>query len=307
MTKLIYKYFGPNLADIALSDNGATLKFSLPKDFNDPYELFLTVDFKADPGALACYQEAIGSLPQLPTTCFSNSPAISPMWAHYGLNVTGFVVEFNEDRLREHLPEAQFGDLIYRDAADDGLTEILFRVHMIKKPRYTYLLQKGVFHAAYYTKTSAWSYELERRMIVEESDVRASSNLLLLDISLDCVTAIIAGARTDPDLVAALKQRAHNFGCFFYQMNIGKTHIEPFFLGEGRVPQVFNGEAIVPAANSCATCNEPLESDLERCSWCQITDEHRIEAAVGNPYRILADFGKLDDYIKSMDKTGDKP
>jgi len=307
MTKLIYKYFGLSLADIALSDSGATLKFSLPKDFNDPYELFLTVDFKAEPGALACYQEVIGSLPQLPTTCFSSSPVISPMWAHYGLNVTGFVVEFNEDRLREHFPEAQFGDLTYRDAADDGLTEMLYRVHMIKKPRYTYLLQRGVFHAAYYTKTSTWSYELERRMIVEESDVRASSSLLLLDIPLDCVTAIIAGARTDPALVDALKQRAHNFGCVFYQINIGTTHVEPFFRGEDRAPHVFNGEAIVPAANSCAKCNEPLESDLERCSWCQITDEHRIEAAAGNPYRMLAGIGKLDDYIKSMDETGDKP
>lgn len=306
MTKLIYKYFGPGLAEIALSDNGATLKCSLPKDFNDPYELFLTVNFNADPGALACYQEAIGSIPQLPTTCFSSSPAISPMWAHYGLNVTGFVVEFNEDLLKKHFPEARFDDVSYRDAADDGLTEMLYRVHVIKKPRYTYFLQGGVFHAAYYTKTSAWAYEVERRMVADGKDVRNASGLLLLDVPASYVTAIIAGARAEPDLVAALQQRAASFGCAFFQMQIGRTHIAPFFRDLAGAPNVFDGEKIVPAENSCKSCKEPLDAGKERCSWCQITNEHRLEAAVGNPYRILDHFGGLDDYIKSMNDITEK-
>ncbi|HKR75503.1 MAG TPA: DUF2971 domain-containing protein [Rhodanobacter sp.] len=306
MPKLIYKYFGPSLAEIALSDDGATLKCSLPKDFNDPYELFLTVDFKADPGALACYQEAIGSIPQLPTTCFSNSPAISPMWAHYGLNVTGFAVAFNEDLLKEHFPEAQFGDVSYQDKANDGLTEMLYRVHVIKKPRYTYFLQGGVFHAAYYTKTSAWAYEVERRMVAAETDVRVASDLLLLDVPASCVTAIIAGARADPMLVAALEQRATNFGCAFYRMQIGRTHIEPFFRNASGAPHVFDGARIVPAANICKACKEPLDVGKETCSWCQITDEHRLEAAAGNPYRILDRIGELDNYIKSMDGITEK-
>ena len=306
MSKLIYKYFGPSLADIALSENGATLKFSLPKDFNDPYELFLTVDFKSDPGALACYQEVIGEIPQLPTTCFSNSPAISPMWAHYGLNVTGFVVEFNEELLTEAFPDAQFGDLTYRDAADDALTEMLYRVHVIRKPRYTYFLQGGVFHAAYYTKTSAWAYELERRMIVRGKDVRTSANLLLLDVPASCVTAIIAGARAAPNLVDALKKRAVDFGCDFYQMQIGKTQIDPFFLNADGITHIFKGGSIVPADNSCEKCNEPIEADQERCSWCMITEEHRIEAAAGNAYRILDRMGALNGYIESMNEITEK-
>lgn len=302
MTKLIYKYLGPDLAEVALSNNGATLKCSLPKDFNDPYELFLTVDFNAAPGALACYQEAIGSIPQLPTTCFSSSPAISPMWAHYGLNVTGFVVEFNEDLLKKQFPEARFDDVSYRDAADDSLTEMLYRVHVIKKPRYTYFLRSGVFHAAYYTKTSSWAYEVERRMLADEKDVRNASDLLLLDVPANCVTAIIAGARAAPDLVFALQQRAASLGCAFFQMQIGRTHVEPFFRDIAGVPHVFDGEKISPAANSCETCKEPLDLGIEMCSWCQITDEHRLEAAVSNPYRILDHYGGLGDYIESMNE-----
>ncbi|GGY26290.1 hypothetical protein GCM10008098_19080 [Rhodanobacter panaciterrae] len=306
MTKHIYKYFSPSLANIALSENGATLKCSLPKDFNDPYELFLTVDFNSDPGALACYQEAIGSIPQLPTTCFSNSPAVSPMWAHYGSNVTGFAVEFDEDLLKEHFPGSQFGDVAYRDEADEGLTEMLYRVHVIKKPRYTYFLQGGVFHAAYFTKTGAWSYESERRMVADETEVRASSELLLLDVPEDCITAIIAGARTNPELVTELQQRATSYSCNFFQMRIGRTQTAPYFLDASGTPYVFNGETIVPAANTCESCKEPLDAGRSKCSWCQISDEHRLEAAMGNPYILLDRVGQLDSYIQSMNDITEK-
>lgn len=302
MAKHIYKYFGPDIVDIALSEHGITLKFSLPKDFNDPYELFLTVDHKSDPGALAAYQEVIGTLPQLPTTCFSCSPAITPMWAHYGQNISGFVVEFNEEHLKEYRPDAQFGDLTYRDSANDGLTDILYRAHHIKKPRYTYLLERGVFLTAYFTKSTAWSYERERRMIVDEKAVRNASGLLLLDVPIKCVTAIIAGARTDKELVTKLKAWSDSFGCEFYQMQIGKTHIEPFFTNEAGNPHVFTGEAIVPAESSCSKCYEPIDTNNKMCSWCQITNKHRHQAAVDNPYRILQRHGMLEDYVKSMDQ-----
>ena len=37
-----------------------TLKCSLPRNFNDPYELFLTVNFREKPEALAFYTDVIG-------------------------------------------------------------------------------------------------------------------------------------------------------------------------------------------------------------------------------------------------------
>lgn len=301
MAKYIYKYFGPSLASIALSDGGATLKCSLPKDFNDPYELFLTVDFSSDAGALACYQEAIGTIPQLPTTCFSNSPAVSPMWAHYGQNISGFAIEFDEDELKDKFLESRFNDVRYQDEASEGLTDMLHRVHVIGKPRYTYFLQGGVFHAAYFTKTTAWSYEMERRMLADKSEVRADNDLLLLDVPSTCITAIIAGARSSSALEEQLRKRAKDFGCRFFKMQIGKTTISPYFLDASGEPHVFNGESIVPAEHSCESCNEPLKSNDSRCSWCQINDEHRLEAAIRNPYRMLARINHLEEYIKSMD------
>jgi hypothetical protein len=65
MSKKIYEYVGPEHVDRVLhSSNVVTLKCSLPKEFNDPYELFLTIDFNEEPDALAYYADAIGELPE---------------------------------------------------------------------------------------------------------------------------------------------------------------------------------------------------------------------------------------------------
>ncbi|MDQ1091195.1 hypothetical protein QE400_000608 [Xanthomonas sacchari] len=297
----IYKYFGPQVSDLVFSDVGAALKCSLPKNFNDPYELFLTVDFSSDPSALACYQELIGRIPQLPTTCFSVSPAVSPMWAHYGLNASGFVVEFDENELIDLFPESKFDDVRYQDKADDGLTEMLYRAHVIGKPRYTYFLQSGTFYAAYFTKATCWSYEMERRMVADMAEVRVSNDLLLLEVPKSCITSIIAGAKSCEDLKNSLKARADSFDCAFYNMQIGRTTITPYFLDGYGATCIFNGDEIVLAQCSCESCREPIPEGNEKCSWCQITDEHRYEAAIRNPYRMLDRIGHLDSYIKSMD------
>lgn len=302
MTKKIYKYFGPDLSNVALSADGAVLKCSLPKDFNDPYELFLTVDFSSDASALACYQEAIGSIPQLPTTCFSNSPAVSPMWAHYGKNVSGFVLEIDEDELKEAFPESRLDDVRYQDEADDGLTDMLHRAHVIGKPRYTYFLQGGTFNAAYFTKASCWSYEVERRMIAAESEVRNAGELLLLDVPMNCITAIIAGSRADDKLAKDLAAHAGRFGCSFFRMQIGRTTISPYFLDTDDTTFTFDGERLIPAEHSCETCKEPCPQANPKCSWCQITDEQRYEAAIRNPYRMLDRVGRLDSYLESMNR-----
>ena len=45
--KKIYKYISPDILELIFSKKDyCGLKFSYPKDYNDPYELFLTIDFK---------------------------------------------------------------------------------------------------------------------------------------------------------------------------------------------------------------------------------------------------------------------
>lgn len=302
MQKNIYKYFGPSLAPLVLKDDGATLKFTRPKDFNDPYELFLTIDYSVEASALAAYQELVGRIPQLPTSCFSSSPAIPPMWAHYGLNGTGFAVEFEEDAIEGEFQTSSFGDVSYQDQADEGLTEMLYRAHVIGKPRYTYFLQSGVMHAAYFTKATCWSYELERRMVLRDyAEDAGDDQLILIDVPKHCVRSIIAGPASSKELQDLLKERATTLGCRYLKANIGKSSIKPFFVDEDGVPHFFDGEKITDATNSCESCSEPLDDGPEKCSWCQITEDHRREAAMRNPYRIIQMYGGLEDYIKSMD------
>ena len=111
----VYKYFSDNLLPIAFSKPGyCGLKCSLPKDYNDPYELFLRADLKVGPEGLATYKDIIQTLPQFQTACFSKSPVVSPMWAHYANNHTGFVLEFDADFLLQTFQEASLRDVTYR-------------------------------------------------------------------------------------------------------------------------------------------------------------------------------------------------
>lgn len=204
MAKKIYKYLSPNpIEKVFYCADSTALKCSLPKDFNDPYELFLTIDFNQRAEALAFYADAIGELPQLPTTCFSRSPTVVPMWAHYAKNQQGFVIEFCEDRLTKAFPKSRLGDVRYLDAPKDDLVEILYRAYEIGKPRYTYMLQGGVFNAAYFTKASCWNYEQECRLVLHEADTRKLGLLTLTDVTNECIAGIVCGPR------ASKKTKAH--------------------------------------------------------------------------------------------------
>lgn len=303
MSKNLYKYAGPsNFEKIFEDEESVTLKCSYPKDFNDPYELFLTVDFNEDPDDLAFYAEAVGEIPQLPTTCFSRSPAVVPMWAHYAQNLEGFVIEFDEAKFAEAMPDSKFGDITYQDSAHEGLQGMLLKASRIGKGRYVYMLRGGVKSAAYFTKASCWSYEQERRMVATEDEVRTSGPIMLIDVPSDCVKSLICGPRASADLKAAIKAKAEEFGCNYYQIRIGRTTANPFFVDALERPHVFNGMDIEPSAQHCSSCSEPLPTKQKACSWCQIDESHQRAAAGRNPFRMYANLGLLDNYIEGMDE-----
>lgn len=306
-SKKIYKYIGPeHFEKVFYLSDAVTLKCSLPKEFNDPYELFLTIDFNERPDALAYYADAIGELPQFPTTCFSRSPAVIPMWAHYAQDHQGFAVEFSEEQLAKTFPEGNFGDVTYSDTPREGLSDMLHRAYEIGKPRYTYFLRRGVFHAAYFTKTSCWNYEQERRMIVSESDIRKVGPLSLLDVPKDCITSIICGPRASEQMKLALIKKAEEIECQYFELRIGKSSATPYFVDTDGHPFLFDLAEIAPNHQHCEACNEPIAMAAEQCSWCQIDDELRHHVASRNPFRILDHFGLLESYIAGADAVGGK-
>ncbi|WP_456284533.1 DUF2971 domain-containing protein [Microbacterium sp. JZ101] len=307
MVRKLYKYLGRELAGIALTHDGATLKFSLPKDFNDPFELFLTVDRNSPPETLAFYEEAIGEIEDMPTTCFSSHPDVVPMWAHYGQNGQGFVIEVDEDVLRAELrDDSVIQDVIYRDSATDELAGLLTRAQYRQKPRDIYFLRNAVYNAAYFTKATCWSYEKERRLVLNDA-----TKLLQLDgysvlpIPRQCVTAVILGSNVDAGTESKLRAYAAGIGCNVYKCRIGRSSITPFFTNSDGSTYVFADGAISEAENFCQSCGEPLEEG-NSCSWCRIQEADRYLAAESNPWRLIASAGLLQDYINSMNSVGKK-
>jgi hypothetical protein len=212
----------------------------------------------------------------------------------------------SEETLVKAFPESSFGDVTYSDTPRDELSDMLYRAYEIGKPRYTYFLQRGVFHAAYFTKTSCWSYEQERRMIVSESDTHKAGPLSLLDVPGDCVTSIICGPRASEQMKQALIKKAKEIECRYFELRIGKSSATPYFDDVDEQPFLFDQTEIAPSYQHCEACKEPIAVAAEQCSWCQIDDEIRQHVASRNPFRILDRLGLLESYIAGADAVGGK-
>jgi Protein of unknown function (DUF2971) len=307
MAALLYKYTGASyLSRVFERRNYVTLKCSLPKDFNDPYELFLTVDYRERPDVLAFYADLIGTLPQLPVTCFSRSPAIVPMWAHYAENSTGVVLAFDDRALSAAFPESGFGDINYRDKADPELRETLYRAYEIGKMRYLYFLRQGVFSSAYYSKATCWGYEGERRMVLARKEVRAHEGHLLVDVPRDCLKAIICGPRASSETLDLVLEKSRIAKCPVFKMQIGRSSADPYFTDDAGTVHIFSTHGISKATATCKSCGEPVPGRRKSCSWCKITAKHVEDAASRNSFRMLDHYGMLQDYMSGMDDIGRK-
>lgn len=298
---------GADVLEVALSKSGfCSFKCSYPKDFNDPYELFLTIDYKQDPDLLATYRDTIGELPQLPTTCFSKSPGVVPMWAHYSHGHRGVVIEFNETLFLEHFPDVGFGDVDYRDEASEELLDLLVRACRIGKPRYHYLLQRGVFNAAYYTKHSCWFYEQERRLITDDANINKINGIMLIEFPVECISSIIVGLRADEKTKTKVSKLTEDIGAEYYEMLIGKTSATPYFLNSDKDACLHESGSINICEFTCTECGEPLSDEASICPWCAIEEHHELDAARNNPLRMLDQYGKLEGYYKEMQAISNK-
>jgi hypothetical protein len=219
------------------------------------------------------------------------------MWAHYSDYHRGFVLELDEECVRGEFPRIAFGDVEYRDNADPALNQMLEFAHGTAKFRHSAALLEAAMGAAYFTKTTTWSYQHERRLVVSEpDDITLEGELQLLRVPGPCVTALIAGLNATDETRLALRARAHDIGCLYYEMRMGRTSASPYFLDNAGVAFRFEDGQLVPSQLSCNSCLEPIEKGDE-CSWCQITDAMRDDAASRDPLRLLEDYGLLEGYL----------
>ena len=115
----IYKYNNNSIiTNIVKSKSEICIKFDYPSNYNDPYELFLTPDTTdVNDEHVAYLQELLLHVPQLPTTCFSKRPDVTPMWAHYAFDHSGFVIEIDEKKLEESISIGYINDVEYSDSS----------------------------------------------------------------------------------------------------------------------------------------------------------------------------------------------
>jgi len=304
MGKKIYKYIGPEILDLAFSDEGSVnFKCEYPMNYNDPYELFLTINIPDNPELLAYYNEVVGNIPQFPTTCFSNSPIVTPMWAHYAHNLTGFVIEIDEEKLKSSINDLKIEDIEYRDTTNDSIIESLRYAYGTGKPRHTYLFENKVFFTAYFSKNKCWEYELERRVVATDHLVKKDGDLMRLYVPQDCVTAILSGSRTNQEKKQQCQELCKKISCDYYEMKIGKCSSTPFFINTAGESFIFDNGILREVEHTCLDCGEPIEENFEsKCQWCDIGDEQKVDAAMRNPFRVLEEAGMLDGYIEAMNK-----
>jgi len=305
MTKKIHKYVGPKILELAMVRDGFVgFKCSYPKDYNDPYELFLSIDTNIEPELLAFYKESVGEIPQYPTSCFSNSPVVVPMWAHYGHSSMGFVIEIDEDKLREYFEDILIEDVAYADSADEEVASSLSHAFGTMKPRHTFFFHKQVMASAYFSKQSCWSYEQERRVVVPQQNIEEINGNMVFFAPAECVTALIAGARIEDKYWQQAEKISDSIGCTLYRGYIGKSYPEIFFRDKNNRVHVFSDGGLIRTDTICKTCSEPLshsDNESDVCSWCSITEVHEENAAKSNPYRVLQHAGILEEHVKAME------
>ncbi len=295
-----------------LADNKCSLKLSYLKDYNDPFEFFLTIDYNQEPEILAYYKEIISMVTERPVTCFSKSPLITPMWAHYASNSQGFVVEINEGRLKKWLKEQEaadsFGDIDYQDTPHDHMQDMLQRAYVLCKPRHVGFLWQAVASAAYFTKQNCWSYEQERRLITnQKASKKINENLSLLYFPADFVTSIIVGEKSSPETKKQTLEISDKIGCKYFEKKIGRSSTTPYLLGSDKNTYTFDGSDIIRCADRCVSCLEPKTNiQSKQCAWCSITDNHEKNAEHRNSFRMLDRAGILENYLKTFLEIGRK-
>jgi len=299
----IYKYFSHDVIELVFQKKEfCGLKCSFPKDYNDPYELFLGMDLNTPADHLAFYNDVVSGIPQNPTTCFSKSPIVSPMWAHYANNHSGFALEFDLDGLQKFFEGNPIWEVGYRKKPHENLKKILERAAVLKKPRYAYELQEFVFVESYFTKYDEWSYEKECRFVDMTNVTQEISGNHILFIPCNLVTGIILGPKFPTEKKDLTIELSKNNDFDWYELVIGKSHPKPYMRDQLEDTFVFEKDKIVPTSNICEICSEPLSEREGLCPWCSITEAHKEEAAQSNPFRMLDAMGQLEGYMDRMSK-----
>lgn len=300
----IYKYLGLSIKDVfSECGNSFTIKISTLKEYNDPYEQFLTIDFSQDPSDIAQYKEAIRNEVDCFVSCFSKSPDIPPMWAHYANNMTGIVLEIDEGYLHDAISSdnneslIQFSDIEYRETPNPDLQRAIMLAQTTCDRRNYFRQQSAIRYAMYFYKTSSWQYENERRLLLDPNikytpkKIGQGNTINLLELTSECITSIIYSDESNLTLEdrALLELLKNKNRIQIYQAKVDKAVMRPYFVDDSLEAYQFIDNKF-QVIRSCCKCNAPHNNRDDMCPDCAISEEDEIKAYFANPNNIYKKY-----------------
>ena len=98
----------------------------------------------------------------------------------------------------------------------------------------------------------------------------------ILQVLIACSTALIVGRNATPATIARTKEIAIQGSMHWFHAVIGRSAAQPFMEAKTGARAVFDGTGIIPAAQVCRSCEEPISSDKSYCPWCSITEDDAL-------------------------------
>ena len=291
----IFKYLGPaGAARVLEHDDSLSIRFGLPRSYNDPYELFLQPSTPlASEELRAFFEFFFGRVVQAPVSCFSVRPECVPMWAHYAQEGTGIVLGFDEDALATEFSLAYFTDVEYSDAPATIDSDLIDWTFTTGKRRHAIRLLAHAHRAAFFIKRLEWQYERERRLVVATDEVSDVGGILLAPIAPTALRFLILGTQIAPDLRNHCEQFAARHGIPLLEFFVGRKHYEPIFRRSGSRPLRWTGTEFEELTTACSACSEPAD-DIDPtglCVWCRISEGARRAAAKKSMLAATLYFG----------------
>jgi hypothetical protein len=278
---LLFKYVSPDAAmKVFERADEVSIRFGLPKTYNDPYELFLEPDTPLqDDVERAFYNYFLGKVVETPVACFSKRPDSVVMWAHYGREGSGISLGFDEDALVNQFPLAYVGDIAYSDSPAKVPSGIIKYATATGKRRHTFRLLSIGRRAAYFMKRTDWQYEAERRVVVLPEAVEDRNGVLLGRVNPKALRFIILGPKADLAVKQLCQERARDWGIPLIELRIGSRTFAPFFTGPDMSTATWSGVRFETVASVCRECREPANlSESGKCQWCNIAEEAKESA-----------------------------
>lgn len=278
---LLFKYVSPDAtARVFERANELSIRFGLPKSYNDPYELFLELDPPlGDQKQRAFYNYFLGKVVEVPVACFSRRPDSVVMWAHYGREGAGICLAFDEDALVDQFPIAYVGDVTYSDTPPKVPSGLVTHAFTTGKGRHTLRLLAIGHRAAYFTKRTDWQYEAERRVVVSPDAVENRGGVLLGKVTPEALRHIILGPRADAAVKKLCQERARDWAIPLTELRIGSRTFSPFFTGPDMPAWTWSDARFKRVGDACGVCGEPAKLWRSgKCQWCSISKKAKESA-----------------------------